>query len=104
MTKTSCHLFTVPSRYTLLHTRVYPFQNRLENTFCKTKILLAKHQPSQPSMIVVTAIRIVLYATKCFVFYATNPYSGIRAVSKHRLVARVEHNCFVGVDSLLSLV
>ena len=39
-----------------------------------------------------------------FVFYATNPISGIRAVSMHRLVARVEHNCFVGIDALLSLV
>jgi hypothetical protein len=36
-----------------------------------------------------------------FVFYATNPYSGIRAVFMHRYVARVEHNGFVGVDALV---
>ena len=36
-----------------------------------------------------------------FVFYATNPISGIRAVSMHRLVARVEHNGFVGVDAFV---
>ena len=38
---------------------------------------------------------------KFFVFYATNPNSGIRAVSMHRLVARVEHNGFVGVDAFV---
>ena len=38
---------------------------------------------------------------KFFVFYATNPISGIRAVSMHRLVARVEHNVFVGVDAFV---
>ena len=38
---------------------------------------------------------------KFFVFYATNPISGIRAVSMHRLVARVEHNGFVSVDAFV---
>ena len=46
-------------------------------------------------LLFVLAIGIFLF------FYATNPYSGIRAVSMHRLVARVEHNGFVGVDAFV---
>ena len=43
----------------------------------------------------------VLAIGNFFVSYDTNPYSGIRAVSMHRLVARVEHNGFVGVDAFV---
>ena len=42
-----------------------------------------------------------LCGRKFFVFYATNPISGIRAMSMHRSVARVEHNGFVGVDAFV---
>ena len=45
-----------------------------------------------------------LCGRKFFVFYATNPNSGIRAMSMHRSVARVEHNGFVGVDAFVALV
>ena len=37
-----------------------------------------------------------------FVFYATNPISGIRARSMRRCFVRVEHNVVVGVDLLVA--
>ena len=41
------------------------------------------------------------FALEFFCFPCYEPYSGIRAVSMRRSVARVEHNGFVGVDAFV---
>ena len=42
-----------------------------------------------------------MFTVEFFCFPCNEPISGIRAVSIHRSVARVEHNGFVGVDAFI---